>query len=339
MTSQLVDISPDEIGATAAAATEACAGLGIRDIARKLGGDGLIGILSPETAGGLGLPLKFSVPVVSKCASGLLPFPIIESLLLARLVAPRDAELAGQLVSGASIATIAWRGLARVNGSGQMLSVSGICDRAPQASRCDHVLVFLASGGAALVATAQDALKITDAIALAIDTPENVLTIDGARLPSSLVFGATEIADLRRDALILQAASCVGAGDAALAMAVEHVSTRRQFGKPLVANQAIRHLLARHKLQLEGARSAIERCFMTPEMRDLHVHSAFTASVVAGIAATEGAIQLHGGMGYTWDVPLHRHLRNIRAASDRGDITDVRNKMAHALVDANDIAV
>ena len=117
---------------------------------------------------------------------------------------------------------------------------------------------------------------------------------------------------------MLRAAAILGSAEACLALAQEHASTRRQFGHALSYNQAIRHALARQKLGLESIRHAITRSLSDdggPVQRDV----AFLAAATYGSAISEGALQIHGGMGFTWDVPVHRHLRRIRTLQAQGD--------------------
>ena len=122
--------------------------------------------------------------------------------------------------------------------------------------------------------------------------------------------------------MVLRAAAILGSAEACLALAQEHASTRRQFGRALSYNQAIRHALARHKLGLEGIRQAITRSLFA-EAGALERDAAFLAAASYGVAISEGALQIHGGMGFTWDVPVHRHLRRIRALQAQGDASGV----------------
>jgi alkylation response protein AidB-like acyl-CoA dehydrogenase len=336
MTDSHTELSPAEFKATAIEAAAACFGLEVSSSAKRLAADGLLGVLAPETVGGLGLPLRYAVPVIEAGAAGLVAFPLIETLLIARAISDTAPEVATRITSGDTVATIAWRGTARASRAGSDVTIAGTVDRAVQASRADHVLVFLDGGGAALAPTSAAGAFTTEAISLCLETPEDVVTLQSIRVEQALRIAPDRVAALKRDALVLQAAACLGSAEASLAMAVAHVSTRRQFGTALVANQAVRHTLARHKLSIEGLRSALERCFMTTGLTDLKAITAFVHGVEAGVAAAEGAIQLHGGMGFTWDVPAHRHLRHIRSLGQRGGIDSAREALAIALIDAND---
>ena len=122
---------------------------------------------------------------------------------------------------------------------------------------------------------------------------------------------------LEADATILRAAAMLGSAETCLDLAQEHASTRRQFGHALAYNQAIRHALARHKLGLEGMRHVITRA-LGDEAGALERDAAFLAASAYGALICEGAVQIHGGMGFTWDVPVHRHLRRIRSLQAQG---------------------
>jgi alkylation response protein AidB-like acyl-CoA dehydrogenase len=257
-------------------------------------------------------------------------------MLVARGISDAAPELATRIVTGAAVVTIAWRGRAKASRSGNDLIVAGTIDRAVLASRSEYVLVLLDDGGAVLVPLAAAGVSTNESLSLSLETPEDIVTLQNVRVDKSLHVAPQLVGAIIRDGLMLQSAACLGSAEAALAMAVTHVTTRRQFGTALVANQAVRHMLARHKLGIEGLRSALERCFMAKEVSDLRARVAYVQGVETGIAVSEGAIQLHGGMGFTWDVPAHRYLRQVRSIGQRGGIDGVRDAIASSLIDAND---
>ena len=277
-------LDPAEFADSAARAVSACAGLEPLAIAARLAEDGLLGVVAAEDVGGLGLDLRFALPVMQAAGAGDLPFPLLETLLLARHLAGPAPEVAAAIAGGTARGTIAWAGTARGD-------LSGNVARAPMARGADWVLVRLADG-AALLAGAD--LTVSDMISLDETVPEQVVALRGAA-PVCRLDGAAWAA-LAEDALPLRAAAMLGAAETCLALAVEHVSTRRQFGKPLVANQAMRHLLARQKLGLEGMRGAIARAISRPE-DGVARHAAFLASATHAPLIAEAAIQAHGGTG------------------------------------------
>ena len=81
----------------------------------------------------------------------------------------------------------------------------------------------------------------------------------------------------------------------------------------------IRHSLARHKLVLEGMRHSIERCLaLGANAGEMQREAVFLAATAGGVTVAEGALQVFGAMGFTWDMPLHRHIRRIRSLAAQG---------------------
>ncbi len=312
-------LDPAEFATTAERAVAACAALDHRGRAARLAEDGLLGVLADEASGGLGLGLPFAVPVMTAAGSGDLAFPLMETLLLSRALAAGNADLAAALVAGEATGTIAWQGMVELEGG----RLRGVVARVPLASQSDWVLVRLRNGGAALVASGS--ATIQPGITLDVTVPEETLSLQGTE--PALVLDAAGWAALEADALVLRAAAIMGAAETCVALAAEHVGNRRQFGKPLVAYQAIRHHLARHKLGVEGIRGAITRATWEGQ-GVLPRQAAFLAAVTHGPLIAEGAVQLFGGMGFTWEVPVHRYMRRIRALEAQGEALRLRESVA-----------
>lgn len=311
-------LQPDEFAATAARAVTACAGLDLREQARNLSGDGLLGIIADEEVGGLALPIGFAVPVIAAAHCGLLAFPLLETILVSRLLQSSLTRLAAAIVSGEKLASIAWQGEALAEREGGLLVLSGSLGRAPCAAEVDHVLVRMSDGASVLIPTDAEGVVVEDAAGLDLTAPEHTVRLEKVEVPIGSILPAGTWDGLNSDANVLRAAAILGSAEACLSLAQEHASTRRQFGHALSYNQAIRHALARQKLGLESIRHAITRSLSGvggPVQRD----AAFLAAVTYGSSISEGALQIHGGMGFTWDVPVHRHLRRIRTLQAQGD--------------------
>lgn len=315
------DLDPKDFEETARAVMDASAGADAEARGRLLAEAGLIGVAAPEALGGLGLPLDFAVPVMAAAGAGLLGFPLIEAMLLSRALAGVDAALAEAIVSGETVATIAWAGVAE----------EGVVGGAPMGEAADHVLIFGAEGGGVL-ARLGNGVRAEVSPTLDIETPEAQMVITG---PLAGVALAPEIvAALRADAMILRSAFVRGAAEACLAQAVDYAQERRQFGKPLSANQVIRHRLARDKLATETMRNALARALTEVPGGEaaLARETCWLATARAGIAVAESAIQVFGGMGFTWEVPLHRHLRQIRTQAQAGDVAGGLEALGHRLI-------
>jgi len=326
MTNRDEGLSPAEFAATAARAVAACAGLSVAEQGVRLAGDGLVGVVASENVGGLDLPLSFAVPVVAAAGAGLSDFPLMENILLARLLQQRLPRIATTIVAGSISATVAWNGAVTASRQGDRVVLKGCVARAPRAADVGLLLVRVGESAAAIVPLASVARDESSGIDLT--QPEYTVQLDAVSVPAENLFAEGTWQDLQSDAFVLRAAAILGSAETCLALAREHVSTRRQFGHALSYNQSIRHTLARHKLGLEGIRQSIARAlFQESGLRERR--AAFLAASAYGVTISEGAVQMHGGMGFTWDIPVHRHVRRIRALQAQGDASGVLAALGH----------
>ncbi|MFF7081928.1 acyl-CoA dehydrogenase family protein [Streptomyces lavendulae] len=127
-----------------------------------------------------------------------------------------------------------------------------------------------------------------------------------------------------RTAAAVLAAEAVGAADRALARTVEHVCRREQFGRAIGSFQAVKHRLADLYVQIQAARSAAYYAAWDPDQGALALAQALEA-----LRATAGeAVQLHGGIGFTWEHDAHLYFK--RAAADDLLFGPVHRLRAHA---------
>jgi alkylation response protein AidB-like acyl-CoA dehydrogenase len=302
----------EEIARTAARAAAACAGLEPAAAARRLGEDGVLGVLAPEAVGGLGLPLSAAAPVAAAAEAALLAFPLVESLLAARLLAETHADAAAEIIAGEAVCSIAWAGTLRAQGRG----VSGVVGQAPLGTAARWLLAPVEGGGAALLDLRARGVTVEEEPALDLERPAARVTAQDA---AAELLPESGWAALQADALLLRAAGALGAAEHCMDRAIEHVTGRKQFGRTLVTFQGLRFELARHKLALEGARHALAHALsiapQDPQGESVARLVCRAAAAEAAPMIVEGAIQLHGGMGFTWDLGLHRQLRRVKEAA------------------------
>ena len=293
-------LNPEELADAARAAIEDAATRPFAEAAQVLAQAGLTGVCASEEDGGLGLPLAFAVPIAQVAGERGLRFPLAEQMLLARHWP--GTEWAQALAAGTRTATVAWQGTLQ----------SGWAGHARHLPACDWVLVpdHTPEGlGAALLDV--QGLRIDEDPALDPEQPQHWLQCSSATVLTRLAPDA--YAALLHDARLLMAAWVQGAATGALQTAVTHVSTRVQFGRPLSAKQAVRHMLSRMKLLQDVSAAAIERVLSTDEYgQSRSSHTALAGALQHAAFVIEKAIHLHGGMGFTWDVPLHHALREVR---------------------------
>ncbi|MEV0172798.1 acyl-CoA dehydrogenase family protein [Streptomyces sp. NPDC050803] len=117
-------------------------------------------------------------------------------------------------------------------------------------------------------------------------------------------------------AVLLTAAEQLGTATRVCELAVQHARTREQFGQPVGAFQAVKHLCAEMLVRAETARVAVYAASVTADPADIAA-----ARLLADEAAVRGArdcLQVHGGMGFTWECAVHLHLKRAWMRALRG---------------------
>ena len=137
-------------------------------------------------------------------------------------------------------------------------------------------------------------------------------------LPAGEVVGGPDVAaQWRLEGAALVAASLLGIADAVTDMAVAYAKQREQFGRPIGSFQAVKHLLADMLTRTEVARAAVYAAGVTLEDPGVGdpARAVAAAKLIAGEAAFvngKACIQVHGGMGFTWEVDAHLYLKRAR---------------------------
>jgi alkylation response protein AidB-like acyl-CoA dehydrogenase len=160
----------------------------------------------------------------------------------------------------------------------------------------------------------------------------------GAR---ALISGADAVPLLERirlRALAALALEAVGVAARALDLAAEHSRTRTQFDRPIGAYQAVSHKVADTYADVELARSlaywAAWCVAHEPDTARVAVPAAKAFAAEAAVAACERSIQVHGGIGFTWEHPLHRYYKRAQwIESFEGPPRTHRAEVARLLLD------
>ncbi|MFI6338245.1 acyl-CoA dehydrogenase family protein [Streptomyces sp. NPDC050535] len=130
---------------------------------------------------------------------------------------------------------------------------------------------------------------------------------------------------------LLTAAEQLGGAARVCELAVQHARTREQFGQPIGAFQAVKHLCARMLVRVEVARAAVYAAAVTAGPQDVAA-----ARLLADDAAVRGArdcLQVHGGMGFTWEADVHLYLKRAWVRTQRaGGTTQSEDLLADDLV-------
>jgi len=302
---------------------------------REIAGFGWIGLAVPEALGGLGLGCGERVALHDELGGGPVPEPVaVQTLAADILAASGDAarDWLPHLLSGDSIATVAWQGAPGAERAGQTgceavrkaegWSLSGRAVFVPIAGVADLYLVAArTSSGVAVFAVPADAKGLAFATRRAVDfSTVGTLSLDAVTLGAEacLVDGAageTVLEAALDRARVAAAAEICGAMGKALEMTLSYMRTRVQFGKPIGSFQAQQHKAVDLFVQLELARaSAIAAAdamdAALPEA-GLRVAAAKARASDAGIGLGGRAIHLHGAIGITEEYDLGLYLRRI----------------------------
>jgi alkylation response protein AidB-like acyl-CoA dehydrogenase len=311
---------------------------------------GVIGALFDAEQGGFGGG-GFDIAVVFEALGrGLVLEPFLPTLLAGSALAQggeRWAEAVAALIAGDCIATLAHEeadshyALQRVATSarreGADYVLSGRKAVVPLGAQAELLLVSARTSGAV-----DDAEGISLFVIPAATPGLRVRaypTIDGGRaaevvleevrLPASALLGpegegfALLEQAVGRGVLAL-CAEAVGAMDTAKAMTIDYLQTRRQFGKPIGSFQALQHRMADVLLEIEQARSAVINAAAALDAERIVRERALSAAKYSigriGALVAEESIQLHGGIGMTWELPLpHLAKRLVMIDHQLGD--------------------
>ncbi|MEU2929176.1 acyl-CoA dehydrogenase family protein [Streptomyces sp. NPDC007251] len=285
-------------------------------------GMGLAGLLVPEEQGGQGASAREVAVVLEELGRAVAPVPYLTSAVVATeaLLACRDEELLGQLATGRAIGALAV-GLHTAPGAAVKTvrledgalhgELTGIAD----AAVADVLLVPADDGG--LYAVAANAVTVLPQTSLDLTRPLATLRLQGA--PGRRV-GDAEPAVRRalRAAAGLLASEQLGVADWALTETVRHLKERKQFNRPVGGFQALKHRLAQLWLEVVNLRAAARAAadaLATGEDTDVSVAVAQAYAAPVAVHAAEEALQLHGGIGMTWEHPIHLYLKRAKADS------------------------
>jgi alkylation response protein AidB-like acyl-CoA dehydrogenase len=177
-------------------------------------------------------------------------------------------------------------------------------------SKCDSVAI-VAHDGVAVVAA--DALALAAPLDWPLDPLTPVHRVE--QLPAGdVIAGVDTAAEWRRAGAVLTSAYEVGMASACTEAATAYSFERYQFDRPVGSFQAVKHILADMAVRTEVARAAVHAAAVTldePGMGDV-ARAVSGARILAGEAAVanaKGSMQVHGGMGFTWEVDVHLYLK------------------------------
>ncbi|MDA8368419.1 MAG: acyl-CoA dehydrogenase [Nocardiopsaceae bacterium] len=279
-----------------------------------LAAQGLPGLHLPEDAGGQGFGILEQAVALEELGRALVPGPYTPTVLASAVLhASGASKLPAGLADGSRTAAVGLSGSLELDGS----TVSGTVEPVLGAPLAD---VFVLPAGERWVVLERDEVTVGSLESLDVTRPVGSVTVDGVAVPDERILDA----DVRALAVVLLGAEACGVAGRALDDAVAYAKLREQFGRPIGQFQAIKHKCARMLIDVERARAAVwdaARALDEPEeQRAYALGVAAALAADAAVTCAEGNIQVHGGIGYTYEHDAHliyRRALTLRALLGR----------------------
>ncbi|MFG1958615.1 acyl-CoA dehydrogenase family protein [Nonomuraea sp. NPDC049028] len=285
------------------------------DLWKTLAGEiGVAGLLIPEQYGGAGASAREAAVVLEELGRGVAPVPFFTSAVLATqaLLATGSADLLGGLAEGRTTAALVVSFAASPYRPGRGSSVSldggtlsGTVSAVAGAEVADVLLVPV--GGQLYAVEAADAAV---QVVPSLDLTRPVATVTFSAAPARSL-GPCDLVEVLRSGAGLLASEQLGVAEWCLDTTLAYVKERHQFARPVGSFQAIKHRLADLWLDVVRARAAARAAAGDDSAVTVAVAQAWNAGVA--VHAAEEALQLHGGIGMTWEHPLHLYLKRAKA--------------------------
>jgi len=299
---------------------------------RGLADLGITGLLVPEEYGGAGMTMVEAGVVAEELGAALHPGPWLSTAVAAARTLTRfggngsAATILAGIADGTTIATVGFldfeNSSVEVVGQGDGIVVRGELAGVPDAAAADILLVLAEDpAGMGLFALNTDSAGVSVTLERGIDQTRKQFRVDldGASAYRLATPPKDAVAAVIDDVLIATAADALGAARAVMHLAVEYAKVRKQFGQVIGSFQAVQHLCVDMYETVELARSGVIHALwasdapaaeLTSDERHL---AALRVKAFAGRLATVGdtAIQVFGGIGYTWEHDAHLYLKRL----------------------------
>ena len=318
----------------------------------KLTDQGYTGIIFPEEYGGVGLGKVELMLLMEEAGRALLTGPFFSTVVLAGTVldavstpANKEKYLA-PICRGEVRATVAileagasWNPrdiqVSATNGhlSGEKFFVS-------DAAIADFIIV-VARNGVFVVDPKARGLKISPMSGM--DLTRKLYVVEFSNTPAEEIGSTKNLPQAFNIAAAALAAELVGGMQRTLEITVEYAKTRKQFGKPIGMFQAVQHQCADMYLETESSRSAVYYAGWALEENSPDAATAVSIAKMyasdAGRTVGNRGIQIHGGMGFTWENDVHLYYRRAKASETAfGDATFHRERIASMVIDCGSVS-
>jgi alkylation response protein AidB-like acyl-CoA dehydrogenase len=314
---------------------------------RTLAADlGCAGLAVPQERGGAGASWRETSVVIEELGRAVAPVPFLGSAVIATavLLGCEAGDLLGELAAGTRTAALAvplsvapgvgHRATVRADGGRLTGRVTSVADALP----ADTLLVPADDGIYAVHAAAAGVTR-TPVVSLDRTRPLCDVTFErthGVRLAAGRPASQALHSGLTAGAAML-ASEQLGVGSWCLDTTVAYVNTRYQFGRPIGSFQSLKHRLADLWVDLIQARAVARYAAvcLAEDDPDAPVATALAQAHCStfAVAAAEECLQMHGGIGFTWEHPAHLYLKRAKSSAIALGTADHHRAVLGRLVD------
>lgn len=287
---------------------------------------GFGGMLVPDNQNGLGLDLVTLAAVQEKIGWAAASVPLAENALAAWLIATagnknQSARWVDALATGRSIAAFALAERDAIDPDGWQFAGPVLGGEKPFVAWGAEADVLIVGGkGGALYLIESSAAGVSSSPVASTDLSRPLATIVFEGAEAELLTEDAAIVRSLMDAIfVLLAADACGAGNRALELAVSYAKIRKQFDRLIGSFQGVKHQLADLASEMEPARYLV--WYAAHAWDAIPTNQSYAAALAkahlgeVAVRTARGAVELHGGIGFTWEYPLHVYLK--RAMFDR----------------------
>ena len=326
---------------------------------------GWAGVILPEACGGSALPLVAAAGLVEEAGYAALPSPLLSTLQAACLLKACAAVHASSVVHASSSMQLLAQGTCftlalydeqhrwddmhssvRAEVTTDGFVINGVARYVQDAQKAERVLLKAQTDqGLALFALALDSKGLAQTRDHIVDLTRDQATLHfhQVRVPASALLAEGQAAQqalaMAKPALLtLLAADMVGAAEWQLQTTTEYARTRVQFDKPIGSFQAVKHPLVNAMIMIDGARALVYNaaCAVEHEPDKALQYALMAKAAASDMAAfmSKKSIQLHGGIGFTWECFVHLYVKRQKHSQVlMGTSQELRRELANLLLD------
>ena len=289
------------------------------DVWRGLARLGATGVLVSDEHDGAGMTMVEAGVVAEELGAALYPGPWLSSAVAATRALTRtgaDGGLLAGIADGTVIATVG--GLTGPRPTADASLLRGELTAVPDVAAATVLLVLADdAGGTALYAVEPASDQVGVTARSHVDPTHKLfdVVLDSAQARRLADASADVVEALVDDVIIARAADAVGAANAVMSLAVDYAKVRRQFDQPIGSFQAVQHLCVDMYESVELARSGVIHALWAADAAEPSERhgAALRAKAFAGRLTSVGytAIQVFGGIGFTWEHDAHLYLKRL----------------------------